>query len=80
MYLKFILYVPLKVRRNRNTKQNTHVYIITIVVTIIISIINRWSLDILRLVLLDLEDASGLSIFVLTYPDHGVRSDDAGNQ
>jgi hypothetical protein len=73
----------LKVRRKRNTKRKTHIYIITsvvVVVIIIIIIINRRYLDTLRLIFLDLEDASGLSIFVLTYPDHGVRSDDAGNQ
>jgi hypothetical protein len=45
---------------------------------IIIIIMNSWSLGPIRPVPLDLEDAVGLSIFVLVSPDHDVNLDDRG--
>jgi hypothetical protein len=46
-------------------------------ITVFIIILNRYVLRPFTSVSLDLEDALGLSIFVLVLPDHDVHSDNA---
>jgi hypothetical protein len=51
---------------------------ILIINTVIIIIKNSWGFRPTRPVPLDLEDAVGLSIFVLVSPEHAVNLDDTG--